>query len=199
MNKVILTKEQAKAMEELKSEHLTGEVVKTHLNDRWSLGLESLNDLTVDEFAQAYYSEDGYEVEPEFKKGDYVMVKWKNREKEEFYRVISIDPWGSIQIETLDGVPNASGHENTRLATPSEIAKEKERRFWKKHGRDVWELKNGDVLVCDDYPRTVNKVVDFEEKTVIFSDKDWEYYENVIEEYEVVCFAENRLDREGGE
>lgn len=65
MNKVILTKEQAKAMEELKSEHLTGEVVKTHLNDNWSLGLESLNDLTVDEFAQAYYSEDGYEVEPE--------------------------------------------------------------------------------------------------------------------------------------
>ncbi len=199
MNKVILTKEQAKAMEELKSEHLTGEVVKTHLNDRWSLGLESLNDLTVDEFAQAYYSEDGYEVESEFKKGDYVMVKWKNREKEEFYRVISIDPWGSIQIETLDGVPNASGHENTRLATPSEIAEEKERRFFVGHGREPWELRLYDAV-----KRTTTKIPlfvveisrDYLKNTTSYklSDGSIQKKENMKELFEVLYFAEQRLD-----
>ena len=196
MEKVKLTQEQAKAIKRW--------VNKEQLIIAKASGLlehsidESIAELTMEQLVKALYI--GYEVEPEFKKGDYVMVKWKNREKEEFYRVVSIDPWGSIHIETLDGSPNSSGHENTRHATPEEIAAEKERRWWKKHGRDVWELRKGDVLydsieeealVFEKYDQ------DLDDEVAHFTNGLWEPMRNVKRRLRVVSFAEQRLDREG--
>ncbi|GGN64443.1 hypothetical protein [Oceanobacillus indicireducens] len=192
MSKVILTKEQAKAMEELKSEHLTGEVVKIHLNDRWSLGLESLNDLTVDEFAQAYYSEDGYEVEPEYKVGDHVI----NQEG----RVVEIleDGRASFSLGFIDN--GKMFKEETpkscilRHATKEEV-------WWASHGREPWELKNNDILNDRRENRTVtiDKVIDkfpAEEMTVLFTNGEWEFYNNIVEDsdWRVACFADKRLD-----
>lgn len=189
MSKVILTQEQANIIE-------TTSLVKLgewfYKDDRKDTRMYKLFcDFTIEELAKAKLI--GYEVEPEFKKGDYVMVKWKNREKEEFYRVVSIDPWGSIQIETLDGVPNASGHENTRHATPSEIAEEKERRWWKKHGRDVWELKVGDVLVDTDGEilEVTDERDDYKGYYLDYCSYSLEIIKN---RFIILTFAESRLD-----
>ncbi|WP_272032934.1 hypothetical protein [Oceanobacillus kimchii] len=163
MEKVKVTKEQAGAIEYFR---------KTFVDNK-------ATSMSNEKLAKALHH--GYEIEPEFKKGDYVMVKWKNRQKEEFYQVVSIDPWGSFQIETLDGSPNSSGHENTRHATPEEIKKEKERRWWAKHGREVKEVRNGDIIYS--YSTGVTFVRNENNRHVTNFDG-----------FRVVCFAENRLD-----
>src|SRR5690625_443671 len=197
MEKVKLTPEQANAIKKWINKELLiiakASGLFEHSTD------ESIAELTMEQLVKALYI--GYEVEPEFKKGDYVMVKWKNREKEEFYRVVSIDPWGSIQIETLDGVPNVSGHENTRHATPSEIAEEKERRFWNKFGREVNEYRAGDIVkgrgVITEKWRLgpVRKTPELEGAVQIEDISDGNTIDLEMESCRLICPVENRLDR----
>lgn len=190
MEKVKLTKEQANAIEwalQKENEYSPDRLLRLRSSDNANFHNElyPLNDIDIAVLARALYI--GYEVEPEFKVGDWIHDNITNR-------VAKIDERGyDGELAWVDDEFH-NFFTDFRHATPEEIQQEKERRWWAKHDREVWELRPGDVLVCDDYPRTVNKVVDFEEKTVIFSDKDWEYYENVIEEYEVACFAEDRKD-----
>lgn len=120
MKKVKVTRGQAEAIEEFqKTVH--------------ELGI-SLDELKV-------IFESGYEVKPEFKVGDWVYDMQCNK-------VACVDRRGvdDIRVWVDDEDFNFFAIVNIRHATPEEIQQEKERRFWKKHGRDVWELKRGDIV-----------------------------------------------------
>src|SRR5690625_5250045 len=124
-----------------------------------------------------------YEVETRFKAGDWVITgrgvigKYKNESN------------GIYEFTSSDGYYATS--DNLRHATPKEIKTEKRRRWWKKHGRDVWELREGDILSEKGYPRVVEKVKD---TFVTFKDGSWENANTVKSFLKVVCFAENRED-----
>lgn len=161
MEKVILTKEQADAIEGLKKgngyKFMKTRVILNYYND------SPILDLTIEDLSKAFLN--GYEVEPEYKKGDWVFdfdkkeVFQLNKEQER-----NLIYWGS-------GKP-------VRHATPSEVAEEKERRFWKKHGRGVREVRSGDII-----------------HNVVLDELDEVMNTHKLEEgYNIVCFAEKRLD-----
>lgn len=151
--KVKLTQEQADAIELHNKSNDSGSdgILNKHarnyrsfVSENWGYPYEALNDLEISKLAKALYI--GYEVQPEFKVGDWVVVRFEGEdwvtdltrqnefggfytdsrlpgEKQKFYRVSIL-----------------------RHATPEEIAQEKQRRWWAKHNRDVWELKEKDEL-----------------------------------------------------
>src|SRR5699024_4499260 len=80
--------------------------------------------------------ERGYEVDPEYKVGDWVVHK----DKGEIGKVVEVSDLNT-SIEYY-----SDSHSKFRYATESEIKEEKQRRWWNAHGRDVWELKEGDIL-----------------------------------------------------
>ena len=119
--KVVLTKEQAKAIEEFqKTVH--------------ELGISS------DELKVIF--ESGYEVKPEFKENDWVCDMQHNK-------VARIDHRGvddnCVWVDDEDY--NFFAIENIRHATPEEISEEKERRWWAKHGREFRQLKQSDLII----------------------------------------------------
>src|SRR5699024_10096032 len=129
--KVKITREQAKVIEsKMAFRHMS---IKYHVMNNWDTDYERcLNNLTLDELIRAFYI--GYEVEPIFEVGDWVkdtstnaVIKINDRQ----HRNNLIDP----------------RHTTIRHATPEEIAEEKQRRWWAKHGRKVWELREGDLLI----------------------------------------------------
>ena len=117
--KVKVTKEQAEAIEKFqKTVH--------------ELGI-SLDELKV-------IFESGYEVKPEFKVGDWVICK----KTKQIGQIEEYGIWDDSVWVTNDEFNFFTDY---RHATPSEIAEEKERRWWKKHGRKKWDLKRGDILI----------------------------------------------------
>lgn len=191
--KVKVTREQADAIERRMTKTDITISVRQHL-EGWSVqGNRPLNALSLDEFIRALYI--GYEVEPEFKHDDPVMVKWKGREDEDLWYVMK-DLGEVVKIYNESGNFNMAGYDIVRHATETEIAAEKERRMFAENGRDYWELKINDVLSFPpgDVETVVKNVIGNGEKVHIFG--DWEDIENVIGNFKVVCFAENRLDRE---
>lgn len=193
--KVVLTKEQAEAIEKAITEFGKDRVIDGVLGT-WRGELSSLNDLKPSEFARIMYGA-GYEVEPEFKIGDWVA--FHNRKDEIVIRQIKridnlyeVGLWacweeGSMPIKEI------------RHATLEEIAEEKERQFFAEHGRKKWELKRGDILIDEGgHTRIVRGTTDahgyLDENKVHFMDGDWEIFEDVKKIYKVACFAENRLD-----
>src|SRR5699024_8613457 len=86
-----------------------------------------------------------------------------------------------------------------RNATQEEIAEEKQRRWWAKHGRDVWELKEDDILNVNGAIRTVYHV---DENKVYFYEVSEIYTLDIMKGSGttiVVCFAEDRKDLESEE
>ena len=143
---------------------------------------KELMELKLDELIRALYI--GYEVDPEFKIGDWVIHK-PSREIGKVRYVGS----HSLTLENNSG--GGSGH--FRHATPEEIAEEKERIWWNKHGRDVWELRERDFLVNKDgIAWEVTSVNPKEDYCSI--DYTRFNYEEIMRAFRVLCFAENRLD-----
>lgn len=129
-NKVVLTKEQAEAIEKYKL--MSWDVSNfIAVKDQWTSKYAPLKTLTVDEMAIALYV--GYEIEqPKIEVGDWVV-----RTKYGFHgvkRVSSIDH-RYLKVEE-DDVSYLL--ENTRHATKEEI-------FWAELGRESGELRIGDV------------------------------------------------------
>ena|SRR5690625_750606 len=135
---------------------------------------------------------DGYEVEPEFKVGDWVLTKVTNH-------IGKITGFSNItNYYDIEGIQT----DNIRHATPEEIAEEKERRWWKKHGREPWGLKKYDRIKC----KTTDKeyeILDVEKplrfKVLDMRDvhlRNIEFYstQQISSRFVVVCFTENRLD-----
>ena len=144
----------------------------------------TLNELPFEQFIVAVLGD--YEVEPIFEVGDWVkdtstnaVIKINDRQ----HRNNLIDP----------------RHTTIRHATPEEIAEEKQRRWWAKHGREVWELRDGDLLRSTDTKKTyeLNNQTSygawFEGLTSGIA------HRVVKRNYKVICFAEDRKDIDGGD
>ncbi|WP_405103105.1 hypothetical protein [Oceanobacillus sp. FSL H7-0719] len=183
MEKVKVTKEQAKGLNQITTPQ---SAVKEHVGN-WQMG-NRLNDLTLDELIRALYI--GYEVEPEFKVGDWIIDK-------------SVNKIGKI-TENINGrdIYN-DGREisysllvDVRHATPSEIAEEKERRFWARYDRDVWELRKGDVLHDEMHGDTivVSVVNSQNDMTAVFYADDYMYLSDIKKYFKVAVFSKDRLD-----
>src|SRR5699024_7830001 len=134
-----------------------------------------------------------YEVESEFKVGDWVVDVYEgitridSKEKEGLWIGEGTLTWVNYDGEC---------YERLRHATPEEITKEKQRRWWAKHGREVKELKKGDVLIDahnDVYVVSKNMTLielGINQSFLISYDRIGKG------DYEVLCFVEDRKDIE---
>lgn len=179
MEKVKITQRQANAIEWQKEEaRRAHERFKRNHQCDLDEQLYTLLELSTEKYMKALYI--GYEVEPEFKVGDWIYGKYTRS-------VHQVD-----ENNVLDELNKA--HDLIRHATPEEIEQEKERKWWKSHGRDVWELKEGDLLKNSfGFIREVQGINESGEYVTLpnftpFSKKEIRHY------FTIACFAEDRLD-----
>lgn len=188
MGKVVITKEQADEIKRLLQRGETRKSIVLIKVYDWFHKSLIVNSMDLDLLICALYI--GYEVEPEFKSGDWVFNKKSKRiAKISLFGVdeagARVDDFESDTVYQVDEI---------RHATQEEIEQEKERRWWKKHGRKPWEIREDDVLkyLGDLY------IVDwFDSENVSFDEGPMEYMESfnyVKENFRVLCFAEKRLD-----
>lgn len=144
---------------------------------------ENLYKLTPEQFALLLC--DWYEVEPEFKEGDWIHNNVTGR-------VAKMDDRGYDEEVAWVDDDKVNFFTEFRHATPEEIAEEKERRFFNEHGRKPWELKVGDVLVkkMDNFPLVVTEV-NAEEITLNLLTCT---RSEVKKRCKVLCFVDDRLD-----
>lgn len=175
VEKVKITQEQANAIERIKDKDYAINVLVAGKRPD-----NPLCELEVSELAKAFYI--GYEVEPEFKVGDWAYNKQTNR-----------------VFQVIDGLSenmnNEANREHLRHATDEEISKEKERRWWAKHGRGVWELKKNDVIFNQSYVDWYPDIIKNTNKyNVELLDGNFIPRKLVMRDYKVVCFADDRKD-----
>ncbi len=135
-------------------------------------------DWGASKLAKALYI--GYEVEPEINDGDFLLHIPMNVIGKVINGVIH---WSDNIENDVEYINKLIISGEVRHATPEEIAKEKERDWWAKHGREVKEVKKGDIihdLVFDQLDEVMNT----------HKPKD---------KFKVVCFAEDRKDVDHGE
>ena|SRR5699024_1405844 len=193
MEKVKLTREQARAVEHKKKND--GRGIKAVLNDIFYepkfTDIRSVNEVIreigMENFIKALYI--GYEVEPEIKVGDFV----------------DINLFGISRIAEVTGVKgnmiaiNGSDEYHlfkiNRVLTDEEKQEEKQRRWWESNNRAVWELKEGDILK-DIYQRENHEVVGigFMGSVMFEGDTSYRAVDEIENKCTVVCFAEDRKD-----
>src|SRR5699024_10163694 len=117
-------------------------LIRTHRNDEENTVLD---DLRTDQLIDAYLGY--YTIKETFEVGDWIVVEdcpckriigkvQKRTEVEEhstFTRLHYDRDWWSVISKS-----------KIRHATPEVIEEEKQCRWWAKHGRDVWELRESD-------------------------------------------------------
>lgn len=200
MEKVKITQEQADAIESLRSDEYDDDVIiRNVLFYEMRTWLETdnnhrvLGEVRTDTLIRALYI--GYEVETEFKIGDWVVHEFSG----EVVKIIGISEEDGKTCIKIDAY--TTGYlflDDFRRATPEEIAKEKQRRWWGKHDRDVWELVPLDVIKT----KSTHEIfyVDYFGKDYVglFSyDKEKDIttkIEDIKANYLVVCFREDRKD-----
>src|SRR5699024_11165724 len=92
----------------------------------------------LDELIRAVYI--GYEIIKEFKAGDWVVTS-----SGEIKQIASVQRWSkNTELEYIYNDGECTTVEPKRHATDEEIAGEKERNWWDKHNREVWELRKSD-------------------------------------------------------
>lgn len=196
MEKVKLTKAQADAIEWALSESTTYKngpelLLQNHghsqfTNELFLIRLEPLNSLNTLNLAKALIV--GYEVEPEFKVGDWV-VHDLNKKTQKIIRKANpaSGDCGKFILENEKGVLPAY----LRHATPEEIKQEKERRFWKGLGREVNEYKIGDVVSTGSITRPIETI--WKEAELSLEGMGMSNYYK-LDEIFMVCPVEKRLD-----
>src|SRR5699024_7570743 len=163
-----------------------------------------IDELTTLQVVDAYFG--GYEVEETFKVGDWV-VRTKELGHQNFYegkifKIKRIDKgYLTGDLLVVDNDDNSEHlFENIRHATSEEIAEEKQRRWWAKHGRKPLELKINDVLLRNDgaYVSVFHVDESQEQYELIFRGEYQSGYEVDKEKinafYKVICFVEDRKD-----
>lgn len=192
MGKVKLTQEKADVLEGVITRVGSNElIVGMHAGKEvpWGQGEYVMNDFSLDTLIRALYI--GYEVEPEFNVDDWV----KSKHGKGIGVIKEINRMGYYTDFGL-----IADHDDIRHATLEEIAKEKERKWWAKHGRSVWELKIDDILVkkdTHDLLRVRNVgckeygVVGLDNRNKVYGQI---YWEEIMQRFKVVCFAEDRKD-----
>lgn len=187
VKKVKLTQEQANAIERIKDKDYAINVLVAGKRPD-----NPLCELEVSELAKAFYI--GYEVEPEFKVGNWAV--WRSTEGIDVIKQIEKVEGYRIWADWLDeGSLLFAPSDEIRHATPEEISKEKERRWWAKHGRGVWELKKNDVIFNQSYVDWYPDIIKNTNKyNVELLDGNFIPRKLVMRDYKVVCFADDRKD-----
>jgi len=190
MGKVKLTKEQAEATE-LYLEHNDEDVemfLWAHARSNWTGPFyEPLNGLSQGDLARALLI--GYEIGPEIKIGDFVDIG--------LFGISKIAEVTGVKGDTIaiNGSDEYHEFKINRVLTDEEKQEEKQRRWWAENGREVWELKEGDVLK-DIYQREIHEVVGIGFMGSVMFEGDTSY--RAVDEIEikctVVCFVEDRKD-----
>lgn len=143
-------------MEKVKLTVKQAEMIKNHeghLRDlmfKWrAKGCSTfIDDLTAEQVLDAYF--DGYEVEPEYKIGDWVTIVSKNSKEGEIFELIGKRDEG-VYLLKMAPASNMLWHvEEFRHATPEEIKAEQERRLWAGIGREVNHWRIGDIFITSE-------------------------------------------------
>src|SRR5699024_7959664 len=138
--KVGLTREQAEAIERGIKIYGKSRIMNEHEADGWVGNIVNLTGITKDQMARAVYI--GYEGEATCTVDDWVTsVSGATCQRT---KIRGEEVWG--QWNRLTVTENYIKKVNVRHATPEEISKEKQRRWWARHGREVWELKVNDEI-----------------------------------------------------
>ncbi len=198
--KVVLTQEQADAAERYKKDgHKMAEFV-AHAHS-FHGAYEPLKAIGIDDMARFLYEPNSYEVEPRFKSGDWIVNK--NKQPFNVYsKPLAVEITSLVEDEGRARARFADDccavyFDEIRHATPEEIAEEKERRWWKKHGRKPWELREGDIL---EYLGDLYIVDCFDSEMVCLKsgiERKSNYAETfgfVEKHFKIVCLVESRLD-----
>src|SRR5699024_1028720 len=193
MEKVKLTQEQADAIEVWKKTSYRLDDFLTYKN-MLDESFKCLRGFSLDKFAKALYI--GYEVEPNIKVGDFVDIG--------LFGVSKIAEVTGVKGDAIaiNGSDEYHEFKINRVLTDEEKHEEKQRRWWKSHNRDVWELREGDILSMDGYENVTMAVKEvIHENITLLNGEDEEYMflydiKNLLS---VVCFAEDRKDTEGSE
>lgn len=186
MNKVKLTREQAEELEIQKRELKPKDIVQRRILTIYPNSV--FTSIELDTLIKALYI--GYEIKEEFKVGDWVVKEFEGITGDVIGKVEKIDE-SNYGVEQLHGLwSNFLKHKtiivnegNVRHATPEEIEQEKERRWWAKHDRKVWELRVGDVL----WDVRRGELYSMDKNRDVVDGKPRKYHK-------IVCFAEERLD-----
>lgn len=150
MEKVVITQEQANAIEWVMKFSDKSSTVEEHIEYRleesgWKLDdLKPLNELSTDYLIRALYI--GYEVEPEFKVGDWVVCEVPEGASSNIYKVTDNAGY-SVNLDNMYGNFKKN---KIRHATESEIAEEKERRNENKAREVISSLKSEEVAKIRD-------------------------------------------------
>ena len=161
MGKIIVTQEQAEAMNSCKKDDGDkGEAIRHHINTWCAPPNRCLNELSLDELTEALYV--GYEVEEHFKVGDFIIDK-----NDSYKKVIKI-----TEIKTFHLFGNLSDRQGqekgfsilrpyARYATESEIAAYRGCNYLKKqHYNKMVHLQKEKQLVeeeCERYKKMFSK------------------------------------------
>ena len=180
--KVKLTREQAEAIETKKGTRSAS--VAKHLEGWTWKENKCLNDLSMEQFVKALYI--GYEVEETFKVGDFVDIG--------LFGISKIAEVTGVKGNTIaiNGSEEYHKFKINRVLTDEEKQEEKQRRWWAKHGRKPWKIREDDILICpqgDVY--TVQKILD---GIVVFKEGGDKPKWEIKSGYRVACFAEDRKD-----
>ena len=185
MDKVKLTREQA----EMIKNHKEADNLEMLLRKHRMLGcLTYIDELTTQQVVDAYF--DGYKVDPDFEVGDWVVYDNGVRCGYKTNQIKDVDEQKAYFDEGRTMLLTRLRH-----ATPEEIAEEKQRRWWAKHGRDVFEFKTGDLIVHGEVVLEVSEVRDdllWGEMNAAAGTITKENYDQI----KVICFAEDRKDLE---
>lgn len=200
--KVILTKEQAEAIEWALSESdvymnnpdelLSYSAFAGRQQDeefKFKYELKPINDMKISQPARALYV--GYKVELKYEVGDWI----KRRIGRTFvYGQIDQIEFSIVFGIFSDGQRHGFHKSVVELMTPEEIAEEKERRFFARNNREPWRLLRGDILIDMDtgYPYIVTNA----NSSVVHLNNGASVADMKIikDNYNVAAFAENRLD-----
>ena len=185
MEKVKLTQEQAEMIKKHREADNLEMLLRKH---RMSGCLTYIDELTTQQVVDAYF--DGYKVDPDFEVGDWVVYDNGVRCGYKTNQIKDVDEQKAYFDEGRTMLLTRLRH-----ATPEEIAEEKQRRWWARHGRDVYEFKSGDLIDHDHYVVEVMEVrsdmLRVEINTTVATITE-EYYDLI----KVICFAEDRKDKE---
>ena len=181
MAKVKLTQKQADEIERIKRIGFPGHWKE----DGWFIERdEKINDLSFHQLTNAVFN--GYEVGPDIKVGDFVDIG--------LFGINKIAEVTGIKGDAIaiNGSDEYNEFKINRILTDGEKQKEKTRRWWAKHGRDVWRIGKDDILVCpQEQAYTVERISD---GVVAFKEGSDKHMWEIKSGYKVVCFAEDRKD-----
>lgn len=185
MEKVKITRELADELNDWMTREKKDSIIRCHAHGYMQTSL--IHKIKLDELIRALYI--GYEVEPEFKVGDWV----KSRHGIGTGKITDI----RLGYHTDFGMVAAS--DDIRHATPEEIATEKTRRWWKKNNRYEWELMKGDIIRKFVINGAFYEVTYVDGEYIGLFDigrsrMETEEIDIVSGGYRVVCFADHRKD-----